>query len=311
MMYCTITSISESPRNDGLIWVGTDDGRIHFTRDHGKNWTEVTDKIADLGGKKDYWVSRVIASKHDAGTAYVCKSGFRNDDFEPLVFKTTDFGKTWARITNGISQAPVNTIIEDPKNRDILYLGNDEGVFVSLNGGQQWQSFRQNMPVVSVKDLTIQEREQDLIVGTYGRGAYVSDISIMHQLTKEANNREAILFEVESKPIKNFSDRARWGNYELSGSNHLHTPNETNGLTIYYQFKEVPNDNAWIEVYDENRQVSDTISLKKVAGLQKVQWQNRKAKVGTYYIRLHSDKGIFQQETTLRPAPVWSVGRVE
>lgn len=311
MMYCTITTISESSYSDGLIWVGTDDGRVHFTRNHGNNWTEVTDQIAALGGKKDYWVTRIIASKHDAGTAYVCKSGFRNDDFTPLVFKTTDFGESWVKITNGISQAPVNVIIEDPNNKNILYLGNDEGVFVSLNAGEQWQSFRQDMPIVSVKDLTIQEREQDLIVGTYGRGAYVTDISLLNQLSEEFQNREAILFEVESKPIKNFSDRAYWGNYELSGSNHINTPNEAGGLSIYYFLKDIPNNNAWIEVFNIKRQVSDTLNLKKVAGLQKIQWQNREASIGTYFIRLHTDTGISQQETILRPAPIWPVGRVE
>lgn len=311
MMYCTITTISESPQNDGLIWVGTDDGRIHLTQDHGKHWTEVTKKIAKLGGKEEYWVSRIIASRHEAATAYVCKTGFKHDDFEALVFKTTDFGKNWTRITKGLSQAPVNTIIEDPINENILYLGNDEGVFVSLNGGINWQAFRQNMPIVAVKDLAIQERELDLIVGTYGRGAYVCDISVLHQLTSTSQNQEVILFDIETKPVKNFSDRAWWGNYELSGSNHLHTPNEANGLTIYYQFKETPSQDPWIEVFNKTRQVSDTLQLTKAVGLQKIQWFNRNATVGEYIIRLHSKQGVFQKESSLRTSPVWTVGRVE
>ncbi len=309
MMFCTITSISESPLSDGLIWVGTDDGRVHVSPNHGKTWNEVTDKIAQLGGRKDFWVNRIIASRHDAGTAYVCKSGFKNDIFTPLIFKTADFGQTWELIVNGISEAPVNVIIEDPKNANVLYAGNDDGVFFSMNQGANWQSLKLNMPVVPVKDLTIQEREMDLIVATYGRGAYITDISILNQIAN-AQYENVMLFGIESKPIRNYSERAWWGNYELSGSNQLFTPNEPNGLTIYYEFKTEQED-AFLEIISNDKTVSDTIQLKKDIGIHKIQWYKRNIKVGDYTVRLFTNEGVFQQNAIIRQAPVWPVGRVE
>jgi len=237
MMYCTISSISESPVKAGIIWVGTDDGKVHCSKNDGGKWEEFTKAIEKAGGKKDYWVSRVIASAFDEGTAYVCKSGFKTDDFEALIFKTSDFGKTWKKITNGISKSPVNVIIEDPADGRILYAGNDEGVFVSFDQGENWQTLKLNMPTVPVKDLKIQPREKDLIVGTYGRGAYITDVSLFPQLLNNYRSEEMYLFDIETKPLQNFSERAYWGNYEFMGDNHIFTKNEPNALSVYSYFK--------------------------------------------------------------------------
>lgn len=114
MMYCTITTISESPVKAGVIWVGTDDGRVHVTPDFGKTWIEVTDTLVSLGAPADCWVTRVFASNFSDSTAYVCKSGFKFDDFKPYVFKTTDMGKTWTDISEGLPEYPVNVIIRMP-----------------------------------------------------------------------------------------------------------------------------------------------------------------------------------------------------
>lgn len=307
MMYCTITSISESKVKAGVIWVGTDDGKIHLTTDDGKTWQEMTEKISKVGGAKDYWVSRVVSSPHDVATSYVCKSGFRNDDFTPLIFKTDDLGQSWTKITNGISNAPVNVIAEDPKRPDLLYAGNDEGVFISFNGGKQWQSFKNNMPTVAVKDLKIHERENDLIVGTYGRGAFITDISLLQQLTPEVFDKDAHLFEIETKPERNYSERAWWGNYELSGDSHVFTENEENGLLIYYYLK-IADPRAKIEIYGLDGVLIKEIKTDNSAGLHKTIWYGKDFKTGRYKVRLTTSNHKITNECEVIPAPYWPVG---
>ncbi len=136
MMYCTLTTISESPKKPGLIWVGTDDGRVHMTPDFGKTWNEFTNTISETGVPSEFWTTRVFASKFDDNTAYVCKSGFKFDDFKPYVFKTNDKGKTWVNIAVGLPDYPVNVIIEDLKNPNLLFVGNDIGIYFSLDAGR-------------------------------------------------------------------------------------------------------------------------------------------------------------------------------
>ncbi|MCP4550972.1 MAG: hypothetical protein GY834_02785 [Bacteroidetes bacterium] len=308
MQYCTITSISESPKKAGIIWVGTDDGKIHLTKDDGRSWSEMTEKIHKLGGKSHYWVTRVVSSPKDAATAYVCKSGFRHDDFTPLIFKTTDFGKSWTKIVEGISFAPVNVIAEDPNRPNLLYAGNDEGVFISFDGGKQWQSFRNNMPVVAVKDLKIHPRENDLIVGTYGRGAFITDVSLLQQLNNETLNEDAILFNIEPKPLSNSSPRARWGNYELSGDSHAYTYNEENGLLIYYYFKTEVAEETKLSVFDTDGKLIRDLPIDKSSGLHKINWYGRNTKVGEYLIKLEVDGKIIEQRGIINPSPIWPIG---
>jgi len=309
MMYCTITTISESPKQEGVIWVGTDDGKVQLTKDDGINWEDMTDVISEAGGMKDYWVSRVIASKYDPAKAYVCKSGFRNDDFTPLVFKTTDFGKTWIKITDGISLAPVNVIAEDPQNPNLLFLGNDLGVFISFNEGKKWQAFKNNMPTVPVKDLKIQTRENDLIVGTYGRGVFITDISLLQQLSKEKMAEKAVLFAIESKPQYNYSEQAWWGNYELSGDSHVFTDNEPCGMLIYYYFKDEIMEGASLKIYDTNGAFVQELPLDKSKGIHKTIWSDDNTLTGEYSVKLSVGDQILEQIGKIKPSPKWSVGR--
>jgi hypothetical protein len=174
----------------------------------------------------------VFASGHDAGTAYVAKNGFHNDDFTTYIYKTTDFGRSWNDISANLPESPVNVIFEDRKNSNLLFLGNDMGVYVTLNGGSEWQPLRSNMPPVVVRDLPFIRRENDLIVGTYGRAAWITDISPLQQFTTAVAESEFHLFDVDPKPRMNSSQQASWGNYHMTGSNHLRTPNEPNGLEI-------------------------------------------------------------------------------
>jgi len=308
MMYCTITTISASPILPGKSWVGTDDGRIHMTDDGGDSWKEFTKKISLLGGKKEYWVSRILSSRHHANTAFVCKTGFRNDDFRPLVFITEDNGKTWQKITNGLPDAPVNVIIEDHKDENLLYLGNDQGVYISFDRGNNWQSFEQNMPSVPVKDLKIHAEENDLVAGTYGRGAYVIDVSLVQQFNTTDLSKDYYLFEIEPKPVRNYSQRAYWGNYEMTGDNHLFTPNEPNGFVIYYAINNVDASKSNIEIVDGAGLAIDTLDIQVDKGFHKLIYDTRELNPGLYRVRLKVNGDMLEKSAILKPSPIWPVG---
>jgi photosystem II stability/assembly factor-like uncharacterized protein len=169
IQFCTMTTIAESPVEPGVLWIGTDDGKVQVSQSHGATWRDVTPAIATAGGPADYWVTRVIASAHAAGTAYVTKTGYRFDRPEPLVFKTTDFGATWTAIHSNLPRKPVNVIVEDPIDPKLLFVGTHEAVFASVDGGARWVRMMANMPPVPVTDLVIHPREADLVVATFGR----------------------------------------------------------------------------------------------------------------------------------------------
>lgn len=169
--YGTITTISESLLKQGLLYTGTDDGNIHITKDDGKTW-----KLIDAG-LPEKWCSRVIASQHDIATVYVSFTGYRNDDFKSYVYKSDDYGITWRSINSNLPPEPVNVIREDPKNPEVIYIGTDLGVYVSLNKGKSWISICNNLPTTPVYDLVIHPRDNKLVIGTHGRSIFVMDIS--------------------------------------------------------------------------------------------------------------------------------------
>lgn len=286
IMYCAITTISESPLEKGVIWVGTDDGHVHMTRNGGMRWQEMTTKITVLGSPKDCWVGRVVTSSHNAGTAYVIKCGYRNDDFNPYLYKTTDYGETWKDISSNLPDYPVNVIYEDLKNRDLLFVGNDIGVYVSLNGGQSWSTLRANMPPVVVRDLLVHPRENDLVVGTYGRAAWITDISPLQQFTPEVKESEIHLFDIEPKPQMNFSQQGRWGNYHMTGSNHIRMPNEPVGLEIWYYFRENSNSDAKFVITDIDGKEVYNRSIKPEKGIHKFYWNTMRSDPGEYTVKL-------------------------
>jgi photosystem II stability/assembly factor-like uncharacterized protein len=284
--YCTITTLAESPVKAGIIWAGTDDGHVHITRDHGHTWTEVTGAMEEAGAPSKMWVSRVFPSNFEAGTAYVSKSGYTEDIMDPHVYVTSDFGKTWKKITNGLPGYPVSVVIEDRRNRNLLFAGNDNGVWVSLNGGESWESFRANMPPAVVRDLMVHPRENDLIVGTYGRAAWVTDISPLQQVTPEILKKPLHLFSIEPKPQMNFSQQATWGNYHMTGSNHLNTENEPNGLEIWYYQSGELKDEAIITVKDATGKQVFERKIRTGQGIGKIWWNTMRAEPGTYTVTL-------------------------
>jgi len=170
--YHTLTSISESPLRFGLIYAGTDDGKVHVTKDGGKHWQEIMD-----GLPYQKWVSRLAASSFDLNTVYMAQNGKRDDDFTPYVWKSTNYGKTWVDISKGIPLGPVNVIREDPRSKDILYVGTDCGVYMTKDGGKTWDVLGAGLPMTYVLDLAFHPRENIIVIGTHGRGVWALDAS--------------------------------------------------------------------------------------------------------------------------------------
>jgi len=170
--YQTIVALAESPKRKGLLYVGSDDGRLHVTLDTGKEWTELTEKLPVRR-----WISRVVPSQHAEGTVYITQRGREDDDFGIYIYKSTDNGRTIRSIAGNIPVGPVNVIREDPRNPNILYVGTDFGVYVSTNGGERWEVLGGNLPSNQVSDLQFEPRDQMLVISTYGRGIWAMDVS--------------------------------------------------------------------------------------------------------------------------------------
>ena len=179
--YATIYSVSESPIAKGTIWAGTDDGNVWVTRNDGATWTEVDANIP--GVPKGSWVSRVVASAADANTAYVSFDDHRSDNRAPWLFRTIDGGKTWQNLSSGLApNSPVYVIEEDAKNPNLLLVGTEHGVQVSLDRGKSWRPMQNGLPTVAVYDIIIHPRDRDVIIGTHGRGIYIlDDITALEQ----------------------------------------------------------------------------------------------------------------------------------
>ncbi len=251
--------------------MGTDDGKVWVTEDSGAHWNDRTPSIVKAGAPENFWVSRVCASNHEAGTAYVSKSGYRRDDFRPFLYKTTDFGETWTEISRNLPDKPINVIFEDRMNSSLLFLGNDKGVYVSIDGGQTWMYLRNNMPTIAVHDLLVHPRENDLVVGTYGRGLYITDISTLQELDDEVLQKDVHLFQIE--PRIQWMPRP-WGNYGLYGDRHLSTPNEPNALVIDYYLKNKVQE-VKITITDPSGKVLSRLDGKTEAGINRVVWNMR------------------------------------
>ncbi|MGD2246654.1 MAG: hypothetical protein PVI11_08920, partial [Candidatus Aminicenantes bacterium] len=206
LQYATVYTFAESPVKPGVLWAGTDDGNLQLSKDAGVSWINITAKFYDSAGKLkkdhpegavlpyDHWVSRVEPSNHDVNVCYVTYSGYRtHSEDNTYVFVTRDMGETWADISGGMMN-PARDIDEDPDNPDVLYLGTDYGVFVSIDGGKNWTNISEDAPDVIIMDMDIQKRERDLAMATYGRGFYIIDIFPFKEFKPEVFEKDAYLF---------------------------------------------------------------------------------------------------------------------
>ena len=245
--YDTIFALAESPTTKGMLWVGTDDGLIQLTQDEGKTWSNVTPKDMPEWSR----VSQIDASSFDAGTAYVAVDRHQFDDLRPYIYKTSDSGKTWTKLTQGIPDtAFVRVVREDPKKRGLLYAGTETGVYVSFNDGANWRPLQLNLPTTPVHDLVI--KNNDLVVATHGRAFWIlDDVSPLRQFTDEVTQKDAFLYT----PGTAYRIQAGAG-----GERHVSKTRGQNppaGAVIYYFLKDAPkaDTEAKIEILDASGKV--------------------------------------------------------
>ncbi len=281
LQYATIFTFAESPKKPGLYWAGTDDGNLQLSTDGGVNWTNITAQFYAKDGKPhkgvkgafipfDRWVKRVLPSRFDEKTCYVAYSGYRthNED-KTYVLVTRDLGKTWEDIGGGMNN-PVSDIEEDPDNPDVLYLATDYGLFLTLDRGKSWAKFSTTAPQVIIKDLAVQKRDRDLVVGTYGRGIYIADIFPVKEFKPEIFAKDAYLFDIE--------DAIQWQRFDRRGNDLgeiAKAENPSVGATFYYYLKNAVS-KVQLTVKDLEGNLIQEVKGKTEKGLQKAFWSLNK-----------------------------------
>ncbi len=335
-VYGTIFAVAESPRAAGVIWAGSDDGLVHVTRDGGKTWTNVTKNLPGL----PEWatVTTIEPSPFDAGTAYLTADAHRLDDMRPYLWKTTDYGRSWKRLTGGLApDVYLHAVREDPKRRGLLYLGTERGVMYSLDDGASWQPLKLGLPTVAVHDLVV--KDNDLVVGTMGRSLWIfDDLTPIREMSPRIREQDAYLFP----PVATI--RWRWHEEPKQLGTHENPPR---GAIVYYYLKRKPKDEIRLEVLDSRGAVIRTLkstaepaeypeddpdepteppkpALAADSGVQRAVWdltyegvkKLKGAKLdggspeigplalpGTYTLRLVVDGKTYTQPLTLEPDP--------
>ena len=216
--YGEIISISESPLWHRVIWVGTDDGNIQVSRDGGEKWEEVSGNITGIPAGS--YVSRVLSSIRDRGSAYVTFDRHREGDWKPYVYRTEDYGKTWVPLTRGLPSGSVNVIAEHPDNPDVLFLGTEHAVYLSVNAGSDWTKFKSNLPTTLYDDLLIHPREKDLVLGTHGRSFWVLDDTSPLAEWSTVYNKPVHVFSVRAATLFHYwKDTSYRAQEEWAGEN--------------------------------------------------------------------------------------------
>jgi photosystem II stability/assembly factor-like uncharacterized protein len=269
--YSTIIAISESPVMPGVVWAGTDDGNVQISRDGGITFTEVGKNMPGMPQNHQYWISRIDASHFDQGTAYVSVDGHRADDLKPYVFVTRDFGKTFQSISSNLpAYGNVQVIREDPKNKDLLYVGTEFGLFVSLDAGKTWQKFMNNYPTVRTDDVLVHPRDNDLIVASHGRSVWIADdITPLQQLTQAVRDADATLFDIRPA-VAWLNDQQH--NQQVGGQKNFIGENAPRGAAINYYLKTAAGGEVKISIADINGRVIRTFDGPKTAGISRVMW---------------------------------------
>lgn len=234
--YCTIFAANESSIKEGLIWVGSDDGLIHLTKDGGNNWENVTPSNMP----KWLMINSIEPSPFDPAVCYVAGTLYKTGDFKPYLYKTSDYGKTWSLITNGIKSEHFTRVLRaDPEKKGILYAGTESGIYISFDNGNSWNSFQLNLPIVPITDLTI--KENSLIVATQGRSIWaLDDLTVLHQIDQNTVNKEINLF----KPKTSYRTRGRGGKETLTEGTNL-----PNGVIIHFNVKNFSPDKDELSIH--------------------------------------------------------------
>ncbi|RZS96579.1 WD40/YVTN/BNR-like repeat-containing protein [Cecembia calidifontis] len=250
--YSTIFAAAESPLKKGVLWAGSDDGLVHVSKDNGKTWENVTPK--DL----PEWtqINSMEGHPFEEGGLYFAATAYKNGNYAPYLFKTTDYGKTWTKIVNGIDAQHFTRVVRaDPVKKGILYAGTETGMYISFNDGGLWQPFQLNLPIVPITDLTI--KDNNLIAATQGRSFWIiDDLTVLHQLSNDVSNKPFYLFKPQDS-------------YTLDGvrkESKTEGTNRPGGVLVYYHLKEEPKEEVRIEFYDQNRNLMREFSSKGIEG---------------------------------------------
>ena len=294
--HCTILVIEPSVVEPNMLWVGTDDGRVHFTRDGGMNWDDVSKNLKGL--PKGSWIAQIKASKNNPGEAFLVANNYRRFDYTPYVYRTKNYGKSWSRIVDeGDVQSYALSIIEDNQNPNLIFLGTDDGLYLSLNAGENWQKYTNGFPTVSTKDLAIHQREQDLLIGTFGRALWVmDDIRPLRAIAADPEilNKDFYLFDPPTGYQVAYQQPtgSRFGGDAMYGGE-----NKKSGAMISYfvgkgseDLKE--KDSISFEFFDEDR-LMRTIKMPRP----------KKAGIHRWYWRM-DEKGVQRPRRSLRKSKV-------
>ena len=313
--HTTIFTIAESTLDENVIWVGTDDGNVQVTKDGGKTWTNTSMNI--IGLPKNIWCYHIEVSVFDKGTAYAVFDGHTMNNMNPYAYKTTDFGKTWTNIITDEINGFVRNIQEDYVNPDLLFLGTEFGLYITVDGGKHWNKFKNNMPAVAVHFIDLQKRTNDLVMGTHGRGVIIiDDISPLREINQEVLQKKVYFFKSKPTIINEESN--------FSGSFGAETQfvgrNPSKSVQIkYYLKKRHTFGKMTMEIQDMDGNVIKEISPGKSKGINIVTWNYRtkqpkvakgktfsfggfatpKVKAGTYKVVLKKGKDTFEQEFEL------------
>ncbi|HEV8368340.1 MAG TPA: hypothetical protein VGQ39_10350 [Pyrinomonadaceae bacterium] len=320
-MHTTIFSICESPKDPNLIWVGTDDGNVQLSRDGGKTWKNVVSNIKDL--PKNAWVSSIDAGHFEAGTAFATFDLHTFGDMRPYVYKTADFGNTWTQLIGPASdvQGYAHVVKEDIVNKDLLFVGTELGLWVSLDAGRNWAQYKGgDLPNVAVRDLAIHPRDNDLIIATHGRGIWIiDDITPLRALTPEMLAKEASFIQARAT-----MQRIPAGGGWVNGDAAFVGPNATDEAVItYYQQKRHIFGDLKIEILDGSGRLVTTIPSSKRRGLNRASWSMRlkapkvptaataafsastgpRVLPGTYTVRMTKDKSVYTTQLVVTADP--------
>lgn len=265
-VHCTIYTIAESPLQKGLIWCGTDDGNVQITRDGGETWTETGKNIPGL--PPGSWCSRIEASYYETGTAYAAFDNHRRDDYGTYLYRTTDYGATWESIKGNLPFGWIHVIRQDPVNKSLLYAGTEFGVFASLDGGGSWFSLKNNLPTVAVRDIAVHPAENDLVIGTHGRGIWIlDDISPLQKMNPEVLNKSYYIFPIRSVTAYFPSTR-----YEAFSTPEFSGDNPEYGMPVNVYFREKPKGRNSLAIKDKDGNDIFEMRLLNKQGLCRYHW---------------------------------------
>lgn len=279
-VHCTIITIGESPREAGVLWVGTDDGNVQLSKDNGATWINVTPK-PETGLPAGTWVSRVTPSRMNAGRCYATFDNHRRGDFKPYLMKTEDYGQTWTPLQTGLAPNESCYVIKEGlQNPNLLILGTEMGMYFSLNRGETWSKFKSNFPSVAVHDVAIHPRDQDLVVGTHGRSIWTVNISALEALTTDNLSRSAFLCPPAPAyllgPARNSAQDVT----------HFQIANSQPGTRIFFYLKSAPKTKPSVSLQTADGKAVATQEGEMKAGLQSLQFSSRGWTEGTYRVVL-------------------------